>query len=112
MLAKRYRVPASDIRRILKNGKRLRYPWFDILYEKSERAGLLYACIVSTSVDKRAVGRHMIKRVVSEAMRTLLPTLQTGVTVIVVVKSKEMENNQHLVTQRLTDVLRREGLVS
>jgi ribonuclease P protein component len=69
MLAKRYRLSSPRIRLVTKEGKRIRLPWFDLIYLPNRDHVIRFACIVSTKVDKRSTVRHAIKRIVHDVIQ-------------------------------------------
>lgn len=68
------------------------------------------ATVVSVSVDKRAVVRNRIKRLISESVRNLHPELPGGTDVVFVVKKGFLYDAQQQVDTQVHSVLRKAGL--
>lgn len=83
----------------------LNFPSFTVRYEKNEE-GLKVAVVVSKKVDKRAVIRNKIKRIILEAVRKTLGT-DTGLTLVFYAKkpaasSENLEKEVADVINKLT----------
>ena len=82
---------------------------FTVRYEKNEE-GLKVAVVVSKKVDKRAVIRNKIKRIILEAVRKTLGT-DTGLTLVFYAKkpaasSENLEKEVKDATQEIASSLR------
>lgn len=87
MLSRNHRLPRFDIPRVMKTGKRIAGNGFALIYSDSRNRGQnsqedsgnhdlsRFAFIVSKKTDKRATVRNRIKRILSESVRHLLPSI-------------------------------------
>lgn len=71
MLPKSLRLPALEIPRVMKTGKRVVKNGVTLVYRTSSMSRFAY--IVSTKVDKRAVVRNRLKRLLSESIQHAAP---------------------------------------
>lgn len=87
MLPKTYRLSLKNPK---KRGPTKRYEgaFFNLVVGSrgSSTATTQFAFIVSTRVDKKAVIRNRVKRLLSEAVRPLLPRIRPGAEVLVFTK--------------------------
>jgi ribonuclease P protein component len=87
MLPRSSRVPAFEIARLMKHGRRLVGPGITLLYaKKGDDSSALsrFAFIISTKVDKRATVRNRVHRLLSESVRLqmhMLPFSLDGVVI-------------------------------
>ncbi len=106
MLPLSHRLPAPDVRQVMRSGRRLTSPELVLIYRKRElkfattkrtselsrEAGpwcsARFAVVVPKRVDKRAVVRNRTKRLVREALRKLLPTMDQGIDGVIIVRKK------------------------
>jgi ribonuclease P protein component len=88
MLPKSHRIPALDIPLVMKRGTRFVGNGLTFVYRK--RVGeSRFAFIVSTKVDKKAVVRNRMRRVLSESVGHLMDSLPAPLDGIFI-GSKEM----------------------
>ena len=73
MLPKPNRLPSQEMDILLRSGTRIRGDGIDLIYKK-QSGFLRFAFIVSTKIDKRAVARNRMKRLMREAVHHMLPT--------------------------------------
>lgn len=111
MLAKRNRLPSPQIRRVSKDGKRVRFPWFDIIFMKNDFEALRFACIISKKVDKRATVRNAIKRIAHDVIQKNTPAIVV-VDIILIAKSREIMLQKDLASRRIYDALFGQNLIS
>lgn len=88
MLPKVHRLPRNVLRRVLSEGKRYAQDILEyrVIHNKNNepwRASI----VVSTRIDKRAVYRNRIRRILSEELR-LTPKTMLGVDFVVIVKKR------------------------
>lgn len=70
---------------------RVRDDVFECIWVLNKTPTSRFAVIVSTKIDKRAVKRNRMKRLILESIRHLVPTIQEGWDCVVIVK-KRMSN--------------------
>ena len=67
--------------------------------------------VVSKRIAKHAVDRNYIKRLLSEAMRGLLPRLPGGIDIVVSARQKANTANLRILKQDMVNLLRRAKLL-
>jgi ribonuclease P protein component len=73
MLDKTYRIPKQNIPQIVRQGKKLTCNYFDLkFWYDNSLDHPLFAFIVSTKIDKRAVVRNTIKRKLRASVYSLI----------------------------------------
>lgn len=110
MLPKYARIPAQQIGRVLREGKRISGRYVDMRYVTNSLSYVRFACIVSNTIDKRAVVRNTIKRYLREAIKIYIGSIDHGIDMVIAVKSKELTNFAK-VKLELNDVLMKASLL-
>jgi ribonuclease P protein component len=83
MLPKKHRLAkALEVKRTTARGRSFFNPHAVVKYLKGSGPARL-TVVTSTKVSKKAVVRNRVKRIVREAVRSLLPQLQSGEYVII-----------------------------
>src|SRR5260221_14257922 len=83
MLPKALRLPSPLISRLMRHGKRFSNESFLLTYGHNDQQSVRFAFIVGMRIDKRAVVRNRVKRLLSESVRHLMPGLRLGWDVVV-----------------------------
>ncbi|MDP1722340.1 MAG: ribonuclease P protein component [Candidatus Gottesmanbacteria bacterium] len=127
MLPKHHRLPSPEIKSVMRGGKRLNGDGISLIYRKREstsaflnagsrlkgrddiRENTRFAFVVPVSVDKRAVGRNRLKRLVRESVRLALPSLSPGWDGVFIVR-KGLGDEFRVVDGRVREVLRKTGI--
>lgn len=103
-LAQKYRLTGKkQFDLIKKRGRLIDGPLFSLLVFRSrEKEGPKFGFIVSKRIDKRAVVRNRLRRVLAEAVRQILPEVGPDLRGIFLAKSalKKAELNQVLTLVR------------
>ncbi len=89
------RLPSVDVSPLLRRGTRVHEQSFDVVYIPKEN-GFRFGFVVSAKVDKRATARNRIKRLLREAVRSMLPELVRGVDCVIVAR-QSMGNSRETV---------------
>lgn len=76
MLSRSHRIPSLLVSEVMRRGKHISGDSFQLIMQKNEVNVSRFAFIVSTKIDKRATQRNRIRRILSESVRHLLPTLK------------------------------------
>ncbi|MEK7129593.1 MAG: ribonuclease P protein component [Patescibacteria group bacterium] len=91
MLPKTNRLPRPDVKAVMRYGRRRTLPHATLMYRKNPAGGPpRFACVVSTTIDKRATVRNRIRRLLRESIQKLLPEIPRGVDGVIIVRKKLM----------------------
>jgi len=112
MLPKEYRLPSSDISRVMRSGRRIVGSGMTLVYCFFPQSGgqptkPRFAFIVSKNVDKRATTRNRVKRLLGESIRHLLPEIKKPVEVVVIGSKQLIPLTEMEVEKRMIEVLGR-----
>jgi ribonuclease P protein component len=132
MLSRSSRLPSLDITRVMKHGTRITGNGIICIYEKKTDSRLpaslvggrgndkkatdnetnvsRFAFIVSTKIDKRAVYRNRIRRVMSESVRLLLPTMSKSIDCVFIARRELVGLSQKEVEKRIIEVMKLSGV--
>ncbi len=89
MLPKLYRLPLkTELKRLKKEGRLFQAKFFGLLLLKSDslKNPSRFAVIVSNKVEKKAVGRNKIRRLIYESLWSLSPQIKKGAEGVFLVK--------------------------
>lgn len=78
MLPRSNRLPSSDIKTVMRSGRRLHGDGVQLVFIQNALPVSRFAFVVPISVDKRAVVRNRMRRLVRESVRLALPTIAPG----------------------------------
>jgi ribonuclease P protein component len=80
MLPRERRVNANyDFKKVRRRGKRVNTSFFTLYFlRKAPTLPSRFGFVVSTRIDKRAVKRNSIRRILGEEVRSLLPRIKDG----------------------------------
>jgi ribonuclease P protein component len=90
MLSKQHRLPLrTDLVQVKKRGKLFQGKLFSLLVrERSDGQPPRFGFIISAKIDKRAVKRNRAHRLLTEAIRPLLPGIKPGFDGVFLVKKR------------------------
>ncbi|MCJ7804290.1 ribonuclease P protein component [Patescibacteria group bacterium] len=94
MLPKTYRLPLkTELNRLKKDGQIFQGKFFGLLLSPGNLNNdtSRFAVIVSNKIDKRAVKRNKIRRLINEVLKSLWPKIKTGVEGVFLVKKTATE---------------------
>lgn len=74
---------------------------------KSSRVGI----IISKKVDKRAVKRNRLRRVIASGLQAFLPTIQSPTDLLFILKAKSVESDEQMLVQEVIQVLKKEKIL-
>lgn len=94
MLPKSHRLPASEIQTVLKQGRKITMPMGQLIFRQTQNPVSRFAFVVSARIDKRAVVRNRIKRLLRESIRHLLPQIAEGRDFVIIAKKNISGLNQ------------------
>jgi ribonuclease P protein component len=123
MLPRSYRLPPSEIPKVMRRGKRMAGEFIQLVMQKNEadvsrfvpRSGTplvtpRFACIVSTKIDKRATRRNRMKRIIYESVRHLTPRIHGTSDYIFIAKNDFSGKPQAEVESMVAELLRKAGM--
>jgi ribonuclease P protein component len=105
MLSQPHRLPAFEISRVMRTGKRTTGNGIVIISLKNETNVSRFAFIVSTKIDKRATVRNRIRRVMSESVRLILSSITKSIDYVVIARRDLTGLDQKEVGKRIENVL-------
>jgi len=103
-------LTSAEFERIFKHGKRTASPLLALHMLAQAEGGARLGLVVSRKVDKRAVGRNRIKRVVRDYFRRIRPQLQSGAYVVLARAAAKHADNAQL-RQTLEHLFARAGVL-
>ncbi len=116
MLPKKNRLNLTGTYTKLKQqARRVSAPFVSLLVARQpnpEVSESTFGIIVPKKMDKRSTRRQRTKRLISEAIRTLLPRISKGYAVIVFPRTILWKEEITSVTPQVEDVLKKAGLIS
>ena len=88
MLPKQHRLPLrTELIRVKEKGRLVQGQLFSLLIDKrKDKAPSRFGFIISTKIHKRAVKRNRARRLLTEALRPLLPKVKPGFDAIFLAK--------------------------
>lgn len=112
MFPKPHRLPAPEIKNVLRSKNRVSSKELQLIYQKNNVQVSRFAVIVSNKIDKRATARNRAKRLLRESIWHLLPTIIFGWDVIILVRSNTGVDKQKDVEGRLASLLTQARLLT
>ncbi len=119
MLPKEYRLQDyRQIEEVKKQGKLYQSPLFGFLVDKNqderkaERFPSRFAFIVSTKIDKRAVKRNQLKRLYSEAVKSILSEIKKGNNFVFLVKKTSLNQKFEEIKRQILVSFSQAGLTN
>lgn len=89
MLPKKHRLHTDkEIKDLVKTGQTFFLPEIVIKYKANKDNITKVGFIVSTKVDKNAVGRNKVARHFREVIRELLPNIKPGYSILIIAKKQ------------------------
>jgi len=101
----------SEFQRVRQQGYSIMSPLLVIAWVPNNEARTRVGFVVSKRIAKHAVDRNYMKRLLSEAMRGLLPGLPGGLDIVVSARQKANSANLHILEQDMVILLRRAKLL-
>ena len=116
MLPRNYRLSGNQIPQVLKKGKRFSSPLFNLVVYKRRTTDYLlptsrFAFVVSLKIEKRAVVRNRTKRLLSEAVRLLLPKIKKDYKIVLFAKKPLKKEKLQDILSVLKNGLKKAGLL-
>jgi ribonuclease P protein component len=112
MLKKKYRLKNSRrIQEVKREGRSWRSPWLVLIKHPNDRPVSRFAFVVSRRMGT-AVIRKRFKRLLRESVRHLLPHIQTGWDVLLIVRWAAQCDAFEPIDRAAYDLLKRSGLLT
>lgn len=111
MLSKPNRLPGYQVPILFKTGRRVSVPGLQFIYQiNNNSTPSQFAVIASTRLSKKAVIRNRLKRVGREALRGLLPDLQSGIIGIIDIRDIRLGESMEVMKQAAQGLLSKANL--
>ena len=111
-MQRKFRLTRSeDFKRVRRFGKSHAHPLIVLVVQACD-AGQLHVGVTATRALGTAVKRNRAKRLVREAIRTLLPSIATGWDILLIARPRLASCNMFEVREAILTLLRRAELVS
>ena len=101
----------SEFQRVKQQGHSIMSPLLILAWMPNDIVRTRVGFVVSKRIAKHAVDRNYMKRLLSEAMRGLLPGLPGGLDIVVSARQKVNTANLHILEQDMLTLLRRAKLL-
>lgn len=116
MLPSANRIPTGEIRRVMKTGRRFVGYGMIFLYVRSKKMKEIppaprFAFVVSTKVDKRAVARNRVRRILSESVHHLLDRIAPATDGIILASRELVGLSQKEAEERISAVFTKAGIL-
>lgn len=110
MLPREHRLPSPQIKIVMRRGKRVSAEGLQLIFAQNSLSVSRFAFVVPMSVDKRAVGRNRVRRLVRESVRLLLPRMTAGWDGVLFIR-KKLPDEFAAVDVMVTDLLQSAGIL-
>ena len=101
----------SDFQRVKQQGHSIVSPLLVLAWMPNDGSSTRVGFVVSKRIAKHAVDRNHMKRLLSEAMRDLIPRLPGGLDIVVSARQKANTANLRILEQDMITLLRRAKLL-
>ena len=101
----------SEFQRVKQQGRSIMSPLLVLAWMPNNVARTRVGFVVSKRIAKHAVDRNYMKRLLSEAMRGLLPRFPGGLDIVVSARQKANTANLRILEQDMLTLLRRAKLL-
>lgn len=112
MLPQINRLPSSNLRQVMRNGKRVSSNFLDLIILQSKEQNSRFAFVVPVHIDRRATARNRVKRLLRESIQTFLPKIYRNIDAIFIAKSKQLVVQEQKIAQSVSELLQRADLVN
>ena len=101
---------SGEFQRVRQQGRSITSRLLILAWTPNDIARLRIGFVVSKRVSKHAVERNHIKRLLSEAIRPLLPALPSGWDIVLSARNQAITADVHMFEQDITTLLQRAQL--
>lgn len=92
MISKHFRLPARQIKKVFRSGQRCQGQYLQTFILSRKTGASRFAFIVSTKIEKKAVGRNKMKRICKSVILENFP--HKPIDVIILTKKNFLENGE------------------
>ncbi len=111
-MQRRFRLTRSeDFKRVRRSGKSYAHPLLVLVVHAADH-GQLHVGVAASRTVGNAVERNRAKRLMREAIRTLIPSLPTGWDLLCIARPPLLSSDVFQVREALLILLRRAGLAA
>ncbi len=103
---------SSEFQRVRQQGRSITSRLLILAWTSNDVAQLRIGFVVSKRISKRAVDRNYLKRLLSEAIRPLLPELASGWDIVLSARKDTLMADLHTLEQDIPVLLRRARLLA
>ena len=103
---------SSEFQRVRQQGRSITSRLLILAWTSNDVAQLRIGFVVSKRISKRAVDRNYLKRLLSEAIRPLLPELAPGWDIVLSARKDTLMADLHTLEQDIPVLLRRARLLA
>lgn len=113
MLPKKFRLQDfQEIEKVKKEGKLFQTPLFGVLVlPKDDKDSLRFTFIVSLKISKESTRRNRVKRLLSEAVRSFLPQINSGFDLVFLAKRSIVDKSFWEIKGQIEIVLKKAELI-
>lgn len=102
----------SDFQRVRQQGRSVSSRLLILAWSPNDVARLRIGFVVSKRISKHAVRRNYIKRLLGEAMRSLLPELPTNVDIVLMARNAAAFSDLRMLQEDIRTLVKRAGLLA
>jgi len=103
---------SREFQRVRQQGQSISSRLLILAWMPNELARLRIGFVVSKRISKHAVERNRIKRLLSEAIRPVLPGISGGWDIVISARNLASSTDVYMFEQDITTLLRRAGLLT
>lgn len=112
MLSRKYRLRRrNDFSRLYRRGSTAHSRSFSLKYDHNRQGHPRIGVVASTKVSKKAVVRNRLRRQIYSQMREILPEINSGFDIIILVRTSAIGQNGNDLGQELRQAFSKAGLL-
>lgn len=113
MLPKKFRLQNyNQIEKVKAQGNIYQNPLFGLLVLKRKSDDSRFSFIVSVNISKKSTKRNRIKRLLSEAVRSLLPSIKKGYDCVFLAKKNIIDKSFWEIKNQIELVFKKGGIIN
>lgn len=102
----------SDFQRVRQQGQSIASRLLILAWSPNDLARLRIGFVVSKRISKHAVRRNYLKRLLSEAMRGVLPELPANMDIVLTARNSAASSDLRLLQEDIRTLVKRAGLLA